>query len=267
MGLFGLFYTVFGLGCKGVSNIKNTLKDNENKTLYRDNETNTYFDHNMNRRDLNTNHHMSVQHTSNGDIWLRDSETGKYVRNLTDERAERKYQEEKAKAARGESDRTHIRYGTDEHIQDKFPGYRYKDFKTGKLYVARYMTFTLEYMKMLHLWCGTYKFCGQTFPSKLCDDFCVLFDIETKKIVRFTDGTIESMLGMGALMEEINALLPKYIAEYEEKMKNPYDDWYAKKLYYNRPCQGHSEEDALHDKYIDRLETRVKYNRELGYAR
>ena len=35
MGLFGLFYTAFGLGCKGVSSIKNTLEDNENKTLYR----------------------------------------------------------------------------------------------------------------------------------------------------------------------------------------------------------------------------------------
>ena len=107
MGLFGLFYTAFGLGCKGVSSIKNTLEDNENKTLYRDNETNTYFDHRSVRRDLNTNHRMSIEHAFNGDIWLRDSDTGKYVRNLTNERAERKYLEEKAKTSRGESDRTY----------------------------------------------------------------------------------------------------------------------------------------------------------------
>ena len=72
MGLFGLFYTAFGLGCKGVSSIKNTLEDNENKTLYRDNETNTYFDHRSVRRDLNTNHRMSIEHAFNGDIWLRE---------------------------------------------------------------------------------------------------------------------------------------------------------------------------------------------------
>ncbi len=250
MGLFGLFYTAFGLGCKGVSNIKNTLKDNENKTLYRDNETNTYFDHNMNRRDLNTNHHMSVQHTSNGDIWLRDSETGKYVRNLTDERAERKYQEEKAKAARGESDRTHIRYGTDEHIQDKFPGYRYKDFKTGKLYVARYMIFTEEHYKMLHLWSG-YGVSQQSFS--------VLFDPETKKIVRLTDCTIESMLGQGALMEDINAFLPKYVKEYYEHMAEPYDTLYKDRLYYQKTL--YNEADSLKDKFIEEEEARVRYRR------
>lgn len=34
MGLFGLFYTLFGIGCKGVSNINDAVKDNENRTIY-----------------------------------------------------------------------------------------------------------------------------------------------------------------------------------------------------------------------------------------
>lgn len=261
MGLFGLFYTAFGLGCKGVSSIKNILEDEENKTIYRDNECNTYLDHNATRRDLDTNHRMSIEHASNGDIWLRDTDTGRYVRNLTDERAERKYQEEKAKAACGKSDRTHIQYGTDEHRQDEFPGYRYKDFKTGKLYVARKMIFTLEHMRMLNLWCGTSKFCGLDVPSKSCDGFCVLFDINSKKIVRLTDGTLESMLGMGALMEDIKAFFPKYVSEYEEKMKNPDWKWYKDRLYYSRPID-YYKIDALNDKYIERLEAKVRRRRE-----
>lgn len=261
MSLFGLFYTVFGLGCKGISSIKNTLEDEENKKLYRDNECNTYLDHNATRRDLNTNHRMSIEYAYNGDIWLRDSETGKYVRNLTDERAERKYQAEKAKVACGESDRTHIQYGTDEHRKDTFPGYRYKDFKTGKLYVARKMIFTLEHMNMLHLWCGTDKFCGQNVPSISCREFCVLFDCNTKKMIRLTDGTIESMLRMGALMEDINAFFPKYVAEYEEIMKDPDWEWYKDQLYYSRPIH-YFKVDAINDKYIESLEARVRRRRQ-----
>ena len=137
MGLFGLFYTLFGIGCKGISNIGDTIKDNENRTIYRDNETNTYYDHNMNRRDLSTNHLMHTEKDVNGDVWLRDLETGRYVQNITAGRVEQKYQEEKAKALSGRSDRTHIRYGDNEHRKDEFPGIRYKDFKTGKLYVER----------------------------------------------------------------------------------------------------------------------------------
>lgn len=261
MGLFGLFYTAFGLGCKGVSSIKNTLEDNENKTLYRDDETNTYFDHRSVRRDLNTNHRMSIEHAFNGDIWLRDSDTGKYVRNLTNERAERKYLEEKAKTSRGESDRTHIQYGTDEHTKDIFPGYRYKDFETGELYVARKMIFTLEHMRMLNLWCGTRKFCGKDVPSKSCDNFCVLFDCNSKKMVRLTDGTIESMLGMGALMEDINVFFPQYVAEYERRMKDPDLEWYKDRLYYSSPIY-YCKADALNDKYIEKLEAKVKRRRQ-----
>ena len=72
---------------------------------------------------------------------------------------------------RGESDRTHIRYGDNEHCKDEFPGYRYKDFKTGKLYVERYMIFTKEHYEMLHLW-SSYGF---------QKEFTVLFDIDEKK--------------------------------------------------------------------------------------
>ena len=101
MSLFGLFYTIFGIGCKGVNDVKNAIEDNDHKTRYRNNETNTYLDHNMNKRDLSTNHIMVTERDYNGDVWLKDAQTGRYTQNITASRVEQKYQEERAKAFRG----------------------------------------------------------------------------------------------------------------------------------------------------------------------
>ena len=112
------------------------------------------------------------------------------------------------------------------------------------------MIFTEEHYKMLHLW-SSYDICQR--------DFSVLFDPETQKIVRLTDGTIEDMLGQGALMEDINTFFPKYVEEYYKHMAEPYSTWYKQKLYYEttlRPCA-----DSLKDKFIEEREARVKYRR------
>lgn len=250
MSLFGLFYTIFGVGCKGINDIRNAMEDNDRKIRYRNSETNTYYDHDMNKRDLSNNHIMVTEKDCNGDVWLKDTQTGRYTQNITAGRVEQKYQEEKAKALRGESDRTHFKYGDNEHRKDEFPGIRYKDFKTGKLYVERYIIFTEEHYKMLHLWSG-YGVSQQSFS--------VLFDPETKKIVRLTDCTIESMLGQGALMEDINAFLPKYVKEYYEHMAEPYDTLYKDRLYYQKTL--YNEADSLKDKFIEEEEARVRYRR------
>ena len=249
MGLFGLFYATFCLGCKGVLGVQNFLEDEDHKTRYRNDETNTYLDHNMTKRDLITNHVISTEKDINGDVWLKDVQTGRYVKNITADRVEAKYQEEKTKAFRGESDRTHIRYGDNEHCKDEFPGYRYKDFKTGKLYVERYMIFTKEHYEMLHLW-SSYGF---------QKEFTVLFDIDEKKMVRFSDGTIESMLGQGALMEDINKFFPIYVKEYEEKMAVPFSTWYKQHLYYDRTVRYLA--DSSKEKFIDEYEEKVRYRR------
>ena len=80
-------------------------------------------------------------------------------------------------------------------------------------------------------------------------------------MIRLTDGTIESMLGMGALMEDINVFFPKYVAEYEEKIKDPDWEWYKNQLYYSRPIH-YCKVDATNDKYIESLEARVKRRRQ-----
>lgn len=215
MGLFGLFYAALVLGCNGAKGISNFLEDSENRTKYRDNETNTYLDHNMTRRDLRTNHQMSVEKSNQGDIWLRDCETGHYVRNLSDERAEQKYQIEKAKAARGESDRTHIRYGDNDHRYDSIRGYRYKDFKTGKLYVAKRMTLTKEECDMIgeYFSLDNYKYLTHLFA---------LIDPDKKEAVRLTDNSIEYLLYRRQTDEGIKKFSDKFLKRFNEDINEPY---------------------------------------------
>ena len=113
------------------------------------------------------------------------------------------------------------------------------------------MIFTEDHYKMLHLW-SSYGISQQSFS--------VLFDPETKKIVRLSDGTIEQMLGQGALMEDINAFFPKYVDEYYERMAEPYSTWYKQRLYYQTTLQG-GRADSLQDKFIEEKEAKVRYRR------
>ena len=213
MGLFGLFYPTFVLGCKGAMGIKNSLKDSENKTKHRDDETNTYFDHSMLRRDLVTNHLMSIETKWNGEIWLKDCDTGHYVRNLTVERAEKKYQEEKAKAARGESDRTHIRYGNIDYHQEKIPGYRYKDFKTGMIYVVREMALTPKEYTMI----------GEEYSrNHYIVNMYALIDPHKLKAVRLTDRSIEFLLYRRLSDEEIKAFSDEFLERFNKYIHEPY---------------------------------------------
>lgn len=212
MGLFGLFYTAFGLGCKGAMGIKNSLEDNENRVKYRHDETNTYLDHNMTTRDLRTNHRMSTETKWNGEIWLRDCDTGHYIRNLTVERAEKKYQEEKAKAERGLSDRTHIQYGNIDYHNEKIPGYRYKDFKTGEIYVVRYLMLTDEEEKAMQKY-GYYI-------SLRC--LYALINPHTKKAIRLTDRAIETLVGRGFTDIEIKKFNDKFIERFNKYINEPY---------------------------------------------
>ena len=49
-GLFGLFYTMFSIGVKGVGAVNDKIEDKNNKIKYHDEETDTYLDHRMVRR-------------------------------------------------------------------------------------------------------------------------------------------------------------------------------------------------------------------------
>ena len=250
MGVFGILYATYCLCDMAVKGIRNSLYDADRKISGSDPNTGTYLDHNMTMRNVVTNHIMSYETDHNGEVWLKDCKTGDYMRNITAENNERNFQMEKAKAERGESDKTHMIYGDNPHRHEKFPGYRYKDFKTGKMYVIRRMLFNQKYYDMLHLW---------TWVEPGDEQFSVLVDPETEEMVRFSDSTIYEMLGQGALLEEVNALFPIYVKDFYEKMKDP-DLWWVKEKLYDT-CSYDGRGDALEDLYIDTFEEKVKRRR------
>lgn len=251
MGLFGLFYTAFGLGCKGAMGIKNSIEDSENRTKYRDNECNTYLDHNMTRRDLRTNHRMSVERSYKGDLWLKDCETGHYVRNLSDERAEQQYQMEKAKAARGESDRTHIKYGKNEHYNDTIAGYRYKDFKTGKLYVVRSLFLTQEESKATnrHGVYGTLKY------------LYALIDPQEKRAVRLTDDAIETLVGRDLTDKEIKEFNDVFIERFNEYINEPYTHFDLTDKFQRGGYDAALQDSSKEGKFISDIRAEIAYKK------
>ena len=183
-GLFGLFYTMFSIGVKGVGAVNDKIEDKNNKIKYHDEETDTYLDHRMVRRNMNNNHRMRIE-KKGSEIFLKDLDTNEYTKNLTADRNEKEYQRMREMAKNGRTERTHIRYGEDEHRNEIYPGYRYKDLKTGKVYFTRYMTFWKEELKGLSL----PNFYGKSLSLYL------LFDFNTKLPVRFTDRSIETIIG------------------------------------------------------------------------
>lgn len=215
MGLFGLFYTAFGLGARGYGSIKDKIEDERNKNLYYNKETNTYLDHNMTRRNVDNNHIMEVETAYNGDKWLRDVNTGKYVSNLSQNRAEQKYLEERERARRGQSQRTHIKYGEDNHINDRIPGYRYKDFKTGELYIARKFFLSQQEIKELKL---------HWYDDRKKPSIGILMDMD-KNIIRLTDKGIEDLLIYGATSDEIEQFCPKFYERIKKTINEPYGDF------------------------------------------
>lgn len=236
MGLFGLFYAAIGLGAKGIGAIKDAQEDNIHRSLYYDEETNTYLDHNMTRRDINTNRVMHIKKDFyTGNIYVEDAENGKIIKNLSEERAMKKYLTEKRKAENGVSERTHIRYGDDQHRQDTYPGYRYKDFKTGKLYIARCFGLDKEDIKELNLnWNDVTLY--------------LLIDYSTEKFVRLTDRSIEKLLDLGATLEEINDFYPKFKNKIEKTIDEPYSNrWWNLKDYFC--CRGTTDgqEDSIQE--------------------
>ncbi len=251
MGAFGILYATYCIGRSIIQGTKDCIYDttHRNRNFY--SESGMYYDHHCVMRDVITNHPMSYETDYKGEVWLKDCKTGHYKKNITAERIERKFQIEKAKAEKGESDRSHIKYGDYRYDEDKFPGRRYKDFKTGKLYVIRRMLFEQEYYDMLHLW---------TWVKPWDEEFSVLVDPETGEMVRFTDATISNMIGQGALLEEINALFPIYKRDLERKMEDPDYDWVKRTM--SNVCYYDDRGDALTDLFIDEQEAKVRRRRE-----
>ena len=168
MGLFGLFYTAFVLGARGVHGIKTNIENEENRQIAISNGRETYLDYRLCERLVSDNTRVmkatlwkDCSEGKEGDRILKCVDSNKIVRNYTKE--ERDKAESKSILKAKEEGKTVYRLGTwkDDHYKSKIRGYRYKDFNTGQIYVIRTFNAVNFYM-----------------------------DIKTGKIIRITDGEL-----------------------------------------------------------------------------
>lgn len=176
--MWGLFYAMLIGGARAVKGVQDMIENEEFKQKYRHDDAGTYYDNKMNLHDQKTGHIVRYEKDlKTGDVYVKDCETGKRLRNLTQNAVEAHYQEERQKFLEGKTARTYVKYGDDEHRNDKCKGVRYKDLRTGKLYVMR----TIDRY-------GFDEFMHKIMLYPICT-IC-LMDVETGEFIRPADNVL-----------------------------------------------------------------------------
>lgn len=176
--MWGLLYTLLTGGAYVVQGVQDEIENKEYKQKYRDDKAGIYYDNKMRMHDQQTGKIVTCQKDlKTGDVWVVDAESCKKLRNITQNAVENHYKEERQKFLEGKTARTYVKYGEDEHQNDKCWGARYKDLKTGRLYVMRTINshgYDEHFRKI------------RIYPiSTTC-----LMDIETGEFIRPADSTL-----------------------------------------------------------------------------
>lgn len=214
--MWGLLYPLIVGGAKVIKGIQDTIENEEFKQKYRHDDAGTYYDNKMRLHDQKTGHIVRYEKDlKTGDVYVKDCENGQRLRNLTQNAVEAHYQEERQKFLEGKTARTYVQYGKDEHRNDKCRGVRYKDLKTGKLYVVREIeSYSSFYKKQVYP-------IGVTF----------LMDVITGEFVRPID------LSLNLSDEKLKMQYEIMAKEYEKKKiqieKDKNDPFWCDKTFYS----------------------------------
>ena len=183
--MFGLIYGLIGIiGRVGLS-IKNISDERYCKKHFNDPDTNTYLDAYGTRRDIDTNGIRNVIKDKNGDVVLSDP-FNNIIRNYSKEKRDAKYSNPKYTAIRM----------TDWNVDSiGCRGVRFKDKKTGELYVVR--GFYVENFKHV-------KF---------------FMSVDTAHLIRMSDGE----MARPKTQQEI-LIINKFIKDFNNKQDS---HWYA----------------------------------------
>ena len=206
--MFGFLYTLFMGGACAIKGIRDSIENEEYKQKYYDDETGIYYDRDMRKHDKATGKIVTYErNTKTGDMWVVDAENCRPLRNITMNKAEIHYQEEREKFLAGKTNKTYVRYGEDEHRHDKCEGVRFKDLATGKLYVMREIV-------ELDRWTHTYL--GKIEYKTVCN---CLMDIDTGRYIRPSDSDIFYQIYYGKITEELYKKIEDANKEKKELLK------------------------------------------------
>jgi len=181
--MFGIAYLAYRVIMSGLAKIDEAVRDVSFKNSTYDPETGIYYDSKMRSHDAtNGNKQVNVLFDPHGRTYVANNKLEKY-RDLTQEKMNRELAELKDHPQPGV---TVVRWNTrnEEHTNykdiEKYPaGARYKDIKTGAIYVVR--KFRPNAIEIKHDKKAWSKYPISSF----------YMDIETGMLVRVKDGTYE----------------------------------------------------------------------------
>ena len=143
--MFGFIYSVFASVAAFIGYAKDCQENNENKVKFRSQDGLTYIDTRGNDRLISTNE-MVFYTMRNGDYVLIDAHS-RVIKNYTEEKRQKALSERIAIASKNGS--TVYAISEDRHERDWYcKGTRYKDFKTGEIYVVRQINGRYYYLNL-----------------------------------------------------------------------------------------------------------------------
>ena len=142
--MFGLIYTIIASIGIYFNSIKNNIENEKNKIKYRHKDGLTYTDIKGHSRLLSNNKLVFYTYDKNGDYILKDID-GHIYRNFSKEQREKEFNERKEEAIKNGA--TTYCIDDDPHRNDwTCKGKRFRDFKTGDIYIIRSLNCKYYYM-------------------------------------------------------------------------------------------------------------------------
>ena len=142
--MFGVLYTIFVSIGLFFHKLKESAENTENKTKFKNPDGLTYIDTRGSSRLLSNDEMVFYMHDKNGDYVLKNA-SGHVYKNFSEEKRN-KFVEESLQRAKINNETTYCIDDDDHDSTREIKGRRFKDFKTGAIYVIRRINYKYYYM-------------------------------------------------------------------------------------------------------------------------
>lgn len=146
VNIFGLIYTLFVSVGVFFHKLNEKNENKKNKINFRSADGLTYIDSKCRSRLLSNDKQVIYTHDKNGDYILKDM-SGHIYKNFSQEKRERELNE-RIYEAKNKNETTYCIDDNDHRNDWECKGKRFKDFKTGDIYIIRYINYKYYYMNI-----------------------------------------------------------------------------------------------------------------------
>lgn len=146
--MLGIFFAATALIASGFNSLGNWLDDENTRLKAKNAGRKYYYDKRSCMREVDTNKPVYFYTNMDGDYVQTDPRTGTVVRNITQEKNAKREAELKQIALDKGYETYQIGGKFEDHSLDKCKGFRYKDIKTGDIYVIRSIRKSYYYLRV-----------------------------------------------------------------------------------------------------------------------